>query len=300
MGVNNLAFVQPGQADTLNDYSDSIWGMCPLNSLREGSVPGVLLEYDFTGFKRSTNVNAAEAFWSQEFMVFGSDGFAIADADIVGGGVSIGSDGDDEGGSIRQALTPFQISRSTQSFWFEARIAKSTIADTKHNVFLGMIDATATTAISPITAAGALADVNLVGFQGTEAVGKGAYMSTVYKADGVTAVTVQADAVTLAAATYTKLGMYYRPAVNPFNLGTTSSSPASTANDGYGKYLLSFYQDGRLLATQKQIPSADGTDFPNDVRLSFCFSVLNATASSPGTSQIDRVRVAQVYYPMNL
>jgi len=291
MAVNTLRFVQPGQADTNNDYSDSIWGTCPLESLRDGAVPGELLEYDFDGFKLSSNVNAAEATWADKFNVFGSNGAVVADDAIVGGSVNIGSDGDNEGCSIIQSQTTWQISQSTYGFWFEARIATSTIADTKHDIFCGLIDSTAATATSPITAAGAQADVGQVGFfrpetARTVAGTGGAIMNTVYKASGIAAVVVQNDAVALTANTFTKLGMHYRPGYNVFNSG---------AGDGYGKYLLSFYQDGKLLATQKQIPSGAGTDFPNNVKLRFFFGVLNATASTPGTSSIDRVRIAQVY-----
>jgi hypothetical protein len=302
MAVNTLRFVQPTQADTTNDYSDSIWGTCPLESLRDGAVPGDLLEYDFDGFKLSSNVNAAEATWADRFNVFGSNGAIIGDDAAVGGSVNIGSDGDNEGASILQANQTWQISQSTFSFWLEARIQTSTIADTKHNIFCGLIDGTAATAISPITALGALADVNMVGFFRPETARSvagtgGAIMNTVYKADGVTAVNVQTDACALVAATFTKLGMYYRPAVNPFNLNAASTTSAAVTNDGYGKYLFSFYQDGRILSTQKQVPSANGTDFPNDVKMRFCLAVLNATGTTPGTTSIDRVRIAQTYGP---
>jgi hypothetical protein len=299
MAVNTLRFVQPTQADVLNDYSDSIWGTCPLESIKDGQTPGDVLEYEFDGFKLFSNVNAAEAYAADKFNVFGSNNAAITDGDIVGGGVTLNPNASDNGLSIIQATTSWQISQTTARFWFECRIQTSTIADTQHDIFVGLIDSTAATAISPITATGTLANVNLVGFQRPETARTvagtgGAIMNTVYKASGVTAVTVQNDAVALQAATWTKLGMYFQPLVNPFNLNTASSGVPATANDGFGKYLLSFYQDGKILGTQKQIPSALGTDFPNNNRFRFCIATVGATATT-GTTSIDRVRIAQVY-----
>jgi uncharacterized membrane protein YuzA (DUF378 family) len=209
----------------------------------------------------------------------------------VGGGVDIGAAADNAGVGIAQSQVTWQISQTTHAFWLEARVATSTILDTTHDLFVGLISATAMTATSPITATGTLADVGMVGFfrpetARTVAGTGGAIMNTVYKAAGIAAVTVQSDAVALVAGQWTNLGMYFRPSVNPFNSGV---------GDGYGKYLLSFYQDGRLLATQKQIPSALGTDFPNNIKMRFAMKTQNATATTPGTSSINRVRIAQVY-----
>jgi hypothetical protein len=301
--VNTLRFVQPTQAITTDGFSDSIWGECPLESIRDQQKPGDLLEYEFDGFKLSANVNAAEAWWADHFNVFGDNGAVVADDALVGGSVNIGAAADNAGCGIVQSQTTWQISQSTFSFWFEARIATSTIADTKNDLFIGLIDSAAVTATSPITATGTFATtIGLVGFfrpetaRTTPGTG-GAIMNTVYQAANVAPVTVQNDAVSLTAGTFTNLGMYFRPTVNPFNVTPASAGTPATANDGFGKYLLSFYQDGKLLGTQKQIPAAAGTDFPNNVKLRFCMKTQNATGTAPGTSSINRLRIAQVYAP---
>jgi hypothetical protein len=128
----------------------------------------------------------------------------------------------------------------------------------------------ALTATVPITAAGAIADVNIVGFHRLE--GDGDQFDTIYKADGVTQVTVQADAAVIVADTWVKLGMVFDPSNNS----------------------LSFYRNGVKLSTTYTVVAAAGTDFPNDVRLGFVIAVLNATASTPGSSEIDWVRIAQL------
>jgi hypothetical protein len=128
----------------------------------------------------------------------------------------------------------------------------------------------ALTATSPITALGAIADINIVGFHRLE--GDGDMFDTVYKADGVAQVTVQADAITLAADTWVKVGIVFNPLNNE----------------------LSFYRNGVKLSGTKIIPSVAGTDFPNDVRLGLVIALLNATGTTPGSSEIDWWRAAQL------
>lgn len=201
---------------------------------------------------------------------FSSTGGLFTRVDEEGGVIGLGSDGDNEGSSIGQAFFPFKIIQNAGELVFEARVKSSTIADTKHGIFVGLIESAALSATVPIAANGTLADQNLVGFHRLE--GDGDKIDTVYKADGVTAVTVKADAITLVADTYVKLGMV-------FNRG--------------GDNVLRFYKNGVELADTKAIPSAAGTDFPNDVRLGWVIAALNATATTPGTASADWIRVAQ-------
>lgn len=258
-------------ADASRDISGSIWGDCPIEQLMLGRG-GWLFRDEFQSFQITPATT--EGNWAAEhgYSQFSSTGGTIAnDTTELGGAVAIGSDGDNEGCSFRTTSVPYQINLTKNDFWFEARILTSTIADTKHNIFLGLMENAALTATVPIAADGTMADQNLVGFHRLETAGNGGFMDTVYKANGVTLVTVQAKAVTLVAGTYTKLGMRF----------------VCKRNIGQGAGYLYFYQDGTQLATAKLIPSANGTDFPNDVPLGLVFAVLNATGTTPGTSSID-------------
>lgn len=272
--------VQPAGANSSAAWSGSIWQDCPVQAIRDGQTPGALWEKTFN--TEPITPPTTEGNWGD--MAFFSDtgGTATADTTEVGGGVAIGSDGDNEGASMRTVIVPFKLILTGGDFWAEWRMLTSTITDTKHNIFCGLMENTALSAIVPITAAGALADKNLVGFQRPETARTvagtgGAIMNAVYKCDGVTAVTVQSDAATLVAATYTNLGLKFVP----------------KRNVGPGLGYLYWYQDGVKVA-QKQVPSAAGTDFPNDINLGFVFAVLNATAATPGTSTIKKVRMAQL------
>ena len=262
-----------GLLDVSRGPSQSIWGDCPILEIINGITDGVIHFDEFqAGPRVAAGAEASYAGGGGGYRGFADTGGLVADGGEIGGTVDLSSDGDNEGASFRMACAPFQINRNNGKLWVEARVKSSTIADTKHNLFVGLMADSALTAISPITALGAIADINIVGFHRTEAALGGALMSTVYKADGVAAVTVQAGAVALVADTWMKLGIVFDPANNT----------------------LSFYRNGVKLGTTYTIPSAQGTDFPNDVRLAFVIAVLNATATTPGSSEIDWVKVVQI------
>ena len=267
-----------GAADSTRQVSDSsmLWRGMPWRDIKEGVRSGFAVHYELGKIKASANVNAAIAPWGDGFNLFGSDGAAVAVLDELGGGKTFSSDGDNEGVSLQQIALPFQISRDHKLFVAECRLKTSTITDTKHGFFWGLAQALTLSATVPITAAGAIADTNIVGFHRLEA--DGDMLDTVYKADGVTQVTVQADAVTLVADTYVKLGIRYEP-----------------VGDQANAYALSFWRNGVRLSSSKTIPAAAGTDFPNDVRMGLVFALLNATATTPGTTSIQWMRAAQLF-----
>lgn len=260
-----------GLLDASRGPSPSIWSDCPVLEILSGTTDGVFIFDDFTNGPRvAAGAEASYAGYGGGYRGFADTGGLVADGGEIGGTLVLSSDGDNEGASFRTGCAPFQIGRNQGKLWFEARVKTSDISDTKHGIFLGFMADNALTATVPITAAGAIADVNIVGFHRLE--GDGDMFDTVYKADGVTQVTVQADAVTLVADTYVKLGIVFNPKDNT----------------------LSFYRNGVKLATTYAVPSAAGTDFPNDVRLGLVMAVLNATATTPGNTEIDWWRCAQL------
>jgi len=251
--------------------SPRIWGNLPQSEIdsRPGRIIHIFDRFDALGphaSASSSTVTEKNGPWSTFISQGGS--ITAASASVPGGGITVSADGDDEGVVLTRWLPLFKIAYGGKPFWFEARVKSSTVANTKHGIFVGMINAITPSATVPIAADGTLADQNLVGFHRLE--GDGDAIDTVYKANGVTQVTVKADAIALAADTYVKLGMYFD--------GTT----------------LFFFKDGVLLPDSKVIPSAAGTDFPNDVTLSPVFAVLNATGTDPGSATFQWVRVAQL------
>lgn len=250
------------------------WNDCPVEALRDKQTAGALWERTFNTMPGGSIPTTEGAFG--DLAAFSSTGGTIAgDTTEIGGGWAFGSDGDNEGASIRTVVVPFKIILTGGDFWMEWRVLTSTITDTKHGIFTGLWENVALDATHPIAAAGTLSDNNFVGFHRLE--GDGDYFDAVYKADGVTQVTVQADAALLVASTYTNLGLKFVP----------------KRNIGKGAGYLYWYQDGVVVGS-KLIPSGAGTDFPNDVNLGFVFAVLNATGTTPGTSTVKHVRMAQL------
>jgi hypothetical protein len=264
--MNTVQYSGNSVENTSRGPSTGVWADCPMLEILSGATDGVIHFDDFLSGPRVAA--GAEAAYSM-YRGFASTGGLVADGGELGGVLDLSSDGDDEGASFRTSSASFQIARNMGKFWFEARVKTSTIADTKHGLFVGLMADTALTATVPITAAGAIADVNIVGFHRLE--GDGDQLDLVYKADGVTSVTVQADAIQLSADTWVKVGMVFEPKTNT----------------------LTFYKNGVKVGSVAIIAAA-GTDFPNDVRLGLVIAVLNATASTPGSARIDWWRACQV------
>lgn len=269
--------------------SGTIWGKCPWNAIKEGSVKGVAFFDDFSSF----NVTPAttEGNWAagQGYAQFSDTGgfitapalSAATAAGVPTSGITIGSNDDNEGVSIRTLSTPFAINRANQRLWFEACIKKSSIANTIAEFFIGLMENTALTAVVPITTTAAtLADKNLVGIYSTESAGSKA--SSTYKSNGVTAVVVGTDEFTFVADTFTNVGMMYVP-----------------SGDKDGSFCLSFYQDGVRLASSKIIDTGNGADFPTDVAMGPVMAIRNAAGSSPGNVTVKWWKAAQLWAPLN-
>lgn len=241
--------------NTKRGPSPNIWADCPPLEFFENPGLGFVFNDDFT--KQAVLVTptiTTQALYGGGYKAFGSSGGTIISNSELGGGLILTESDDNEGFSLATIALPFKIITTGGKLWFEARLKTNTIGDTEHGFFLGLVAQQTLSATVPIAAAGTLADNNFVGFHRLE--GDGDQIDCVYKADGVTQVTVQADALTtpLVADTYIKLGMKF---------------------DTYDNYLR-FYANNLEIA-KKLIPSSAGTDFPNDVQLGLCLAALCAS-----------------------
>lgn len=264
-------------------FSDTVWGNIPVRAIRDRKVNGTLIEENFSTFQSTVPTTAGNWAAQNGYEVFSSTGGFINPASTVGGGITIGSDDDNEGVGIRTVATPFKLINDGTVGIFAAEfiVSFSTIGNTTFEAFLGLMEAATLTAIIPITTTAAtLADKNLVGLYRTESAGSA--VSSTYKCDGVTAVTVGSGEGTLVASTVTKLALKLTP-----------------RGDRGGAYTVSFYQDGVRLTSYKQLPTAAGTDFPNDVNMGIVMATRNAAGSSPGSLTIKGFRAAQLFPPYN-
>lgn len=274
MAVNTTDPLQNGTTQiTDRGHSMSVWRDFPVAEILENPSAGI---YVFDDFTNTPDVAAGAVAVYGNYHGFASTGGSVADAGVSGGVKTLSSDGDNEGASIAQISKSFFISRDHKLLCFEARIKKSLIEDTEHGFFIGLIDACTLSATVPIAAAGTLADENFVGFHNLE--GDGDKLDVVYKADGVTQVTLAADAVTLVADTWVKVGFRFEP------------------TNSIGKWYIRFFYDNVEVASARyQVVASAGTDFPNDAALGMVFAVLNATGTTPGSSSIDWWACGQLF-----
>lgn len=269
-----MAFSVKHGSDT-GGLSPALWGDCPIQDYAIGR-DGYFVFDDFVQFPTAGTITTVAA--TGNYMAFASTGGNVVDNAESGGVLALYSDDDNEGASLRSAQLPFKISgitgSKTKKLWFEAKIKTSTIADTKHGIFVGLIDNATLSATVPIAANGTLADQNFVGFHRLE--GDGDVMDVVYKANGVTQVTSKEDAVTLVADTWKRVGFKFDPDANT----------------------ITFYDDGTPIVLTTAVGASvlgatAGTDFPNDVQLGLVMAVLNATGTTPGEADIDWWACAQ-------
>jgi len=245
--------------DTTASPSPILWGDCPTLEIIDGGE-GVYLFEDFT-------MGGAIMADAGPVGVFLDAGSTIVYSNEVNGAIALTHDGDAADDSITMFGSPaFKIADDTGDLWFEARVKFSTVAADQVGWFVGLTDSTAASAIIPLTAGSALANVNSVGFHKPEE--NSAAFDTSYKADGVTAVEVNSNVGALVASTYVKLGMKLQDKV------------------------LSFYINGVKQANTKAIPSTDGDDFPNDVALKFALTMVTE-ASAANSLTCDWIRIAQ-------
>lgn len=246
-------------------HSPGIWHNCNTNLAKSNPDFG---RYDFDDFSWLSYITqptiTTEAFLSHGYKAFGSAGATVVEAAASpgGAGLALTETDDNQGASISFITNPYKISRSMGRFAMECRWKVSSITNLDGGVLVGMGEPFTGSATVPITAAGAVADQNLVYHRINEA--DGDQVDTGYKANGVTAVEVGTDQVSttnsassaLVADTYIKTGLKYEPFSQR------------------GNYYLTYYINGIELANAKQIPSTDGDDFPNDVNLGFFIALL--------------------------
>lgn len=255
-------------ADTNSIPSESIWADCPWALIQE-TGNGYTFWDDFIAGGLTPTITTTVGV--PPYTMFGSSGATVTYAgDVRGGAIVLTEATDNEAVNIVTESLPFQISENLGKLWFEARIKVSTITTNEQAWFVGLAGAMTQSATVPLTAAGALADINLVGFHKPEA--NTTAFDASYKADGVTAVEVNSDIGTLAVDTFVKLGMVFDP-------------------DDSNK--LKFYINGVEQASTKTIPDDTGTDFPADVQLGLCVAKVMAN-SAEETLTMDWWRCAQL------
>ena len=251
--------------------SPSIWADLP-RDIQDFNV-GVYFEDDFVTIpSRLTNTAEAAIGETGQYEGFASDGATVVGASDGGGAVTLtpGNAGD-EAVSLRVGGAPFKINSTSYKFWFEARVKVSLITDDQSGWFIGLRENTAATVVLPILADDTLAvGENLLGFWRNSADGDALDVVSGPNNSAVPS-TVIADAHTLVADTYVKVGMKFDP------------------KDGKLRYFF----DGVEHATTTTVTAGTGATQPDDVFLGPIIAGL-CESGSPGTATLDWWRAAQL------
>ena len=169
------------------------------------------------------------------------------------------------------------IGASKSDFVFETRVKVSTITDGDLSVFVGLMEPGKLSNGSPLGAAGALADVDYIGFHITEADGDA--ISVVYnEASAGTAQTTAVSGTTLVAGTYVRLG---------FKLSTVGAGTAE----------IRFFIDGVDLGDAFAIDIATANaNYPSATDMDLMIAATSGANGSDGDDiLVDWVRAAQSY-----
>lgn len=307
MSVNTIDFARNLAANTDRGPSMTIWKDCPIIDIQEDPSAGMLFFDDFlmSGSNTSATGAAVVGSWGQ-WATYIYQGGLISDGATEGGSVAIGSDGDNEGVALSASAGSFRlVTTSTlalnKKLWFEARVKTSTIAASKHDIFVGLfspfLSSSLPAAATPIqtTDDTLTAAIHALGFHRKGSVGTD--FSAVYQLASTASVyptnltTLCATASrTLAADTFVKLGFLFDPAAPARAISSASTGQTAGA---IKRPLIRWFVDGVELPAFLTSDNLGGAAFPTGF-MAPGFAVMNQTGSTPGTSTIDWIRVAQL------
>jgi hypothetical protein len=280
--MSNLVRYRKGSSDTTSMPSNRIWANCPWDTIVAGDGAWLWDDFDKGGLLTAPTTIAA-------LVGNGWSGFSSSASQVSfddASGIKLEETTVDETTAIFQEQHPFQISRSHGDLWFEARIKSLLVATTEIGFFAGLMDTTAVTATVPLTAATALADVNLVGFYRQDAETTAFDFS--YKSDGVTAVTVNDGTATIAADTYVKVGFYFDSQAYTITSFINGVKQATRAGVNTGTPAAA---NGYTISSGGTVTATGG--FPNDIAMGVVFAMQVGAGASDNDFIIDWVKVAQ-------
>lgn len=258
-------------------FSPAIWDTCPVMKFMLNPQAGFVYFNDFrnkgVAVANNKNVAAAAALGTcgdVDACTAATSGTTISTlATDANGIVHLESTTADEdaiisvlGGNNTAGMVEF---RAGKRVWMECRVSLLNITNSKFDAFFGFAEQGLVATTTLITTSDAMVDKDYIGFLRVYA--DGDKLDTVCNTAGAEGpTTIQADAATIAADTFTKLGIYCD--------GTT----------------IYFYQDGVVLSTS--ITLADATLTLDDEELAWYAGILIGGDGDTASIEVDWVRIA--------
>lgn len=319
MAVNSFNFALNTAANTSRGPSDVIWSKFP--STTAGSQPGQVMHF-FDDFLMTGNnlMSSASQLSIGQWSAYGYAGAQVNDGQLEGGVAILSADGDQEGLAMLSSTGAFQFCTANSTtapgykrkMFFEARVARSSVATAKSEFFVGLMAPTLSSglpaAAQPITTTDdtLMTAGDLFGFHCCSSTGVRGGMTEValafVKASGtvnyptnMTTLLASSGNAVLTAGTFVKLGFIFDPDAL---VGIVPSSCTARQTAGtYRKKLLRVFVNGlevpTFLSSDDIANATSGQLFPI-AQLAPVIAHMDTTGSTPGTTSIDWIRVAQL------
>lgn len=209
-------------------FSPNIWGDCPIEAIKNGTVIGRFFQDDFTGPCPNTDAGLYEGAGESPglgYLFYGDTGVTIkAQAGVEEGVVEVaGNDADNDESVMSTGSPSWNISDTAadaKKLWFEARVKKASVADNACGMFVGLgwdhgdgVSVAKTLCLTDDDAA--LGAFSFIGFHVDQA--NGDSIDFTYKAEGQTAVVTISGLDVVVADTFMKLGFVYDPDADTAN-----------------------------------------------------------------------------------
>ncbi len=312
--VNDVLLAGNLSANTLRGRSGAVWSSCPSNEFRADPSKGQILEEDFLLAGNAT-MSSALAGSVGRWSMYGYAGAQVNDAQKEGGVITLSSDGDQEGLALLSSAGSYRFVTTSslalnQKMWFEAKVSRSDIATAKGEFFVGCMKPTLSSglpaAAQPITVTDdtLMTAGDLFGFHCCSSTGVRGGMTevavafclasgTVNYPTNLTTLLASTGQSVLAANAFVRLGWIFDPDA-PVRRVT-----AATARQTVGtmrKALIRFYVNGLehpTFLTYEDVQNATATQAFPTAFMSPCIAHMNTTGSSPATTSIDFLDIAQ-------
>lgn len=315
MAVQTIRHTLNMSANTNRGPSPVIWAKCPVTEITESAFQGQHFFDDFNVIGNASMSGGALAGSLGQWSIYGYQGSAVNDGQLEGGVIKIGSDGDNEGTAFLSSAGSFRfITTSTLALngkmWFEARWARSTVANDQADVFVGLMAPTLSSglpaAAQPITVTDdtLMTAGDLFGFHSntlsatrggpTEIAAAFVLASgTINYPTNCTTMMASTGQTVLAADTYVKTGFIFDPN-GPYKtvVSATARQTAGTVRRALIRFFINGVELPTFLTSEDVQNSTSGQAFPTAF-LCPCFAVMNSAAAS-NTLNVDWIRVAQI------
>lgn len=312
MGLNSITPAMNMVENRYRGPSAALWRgnrPCPWDDFKSDMGKGMTFEDDFVMAGNAT-MSSAYAGSIGQWSVYGYAGAQVNDAQLEGGVIKIGSDGDNEGVALQSAAGSFRLVTTSTlalngALWFETAVGIDTVAATKGDMFVGLASPVLSSGLPgtayPITTTdNTLATTgDFIGFHRKGNAPTDWFFTfcltsgTVNYPTGLTTLIVTSGATAMAASVPMKLGFLFDPFAAT---GLVSTATARQTAGSVRRKLIRVFVNGlelpTFLSTEDVQNATAAQAFPTAFMMPM-LAIMNQTGSTPPNMLVDWIRVAQ-------